>query len=248
MAMKIKAVLMDLGETLIHIPFGKKEWVEKVRLKETWGTLRKLGLDVEFERFIDVLKRVREKTAKLCEKNSVEITIKKVFHETLEKLRLDAAPLMLVKLERAYYRAELEAWHVFQDSFEALEKLRRLDVKMAVVSNSRSDWMVRKLVSKLGLSSYFDVVTTSAELGVRKPREEPFLKTLKALNVESEEGVMIGDTYETDILGAKKIKMRTIYVQRDVYNLLKHFKEPPDAIVSSILQAAGTVESWIKGS
>lgn len=247
MGVRIRAVLMDLGETLAHIPFEIKGWVEEVRLKESWETLTKFGVNVEFERFIKVFKEVRGKTAELCERNSVEIPINRVFHITLEKLRVDTKPLVLMELERAYYRAEVEAWLVLPDTFEALEKLSRLDVKMAVVSNSRSDWMVRKVISKLGLNSYFKVVTTSAELGVRKPRKEPFLRALEALKVKPEGCVMIGDTYETDILGAKNLGMKAIYIQRDPCSELKHFITPPDAVVTSAMQAVATLESWMRG-
>jgi predicted HAD superfamily phosphohydrolase YqeG len=49
------------------------------------------------------------------------------------------------------------------------------------------------------------------------------LRTLEALKVKPEESVMIGDTYETDILGAKNLGMKAIYIQRDPCNELKYF-------------------------
>lgn len=237
---------MDLGETLIHIPVEKKGWIEETRLKETWEMLTKTGVNVEFEKFNDVFIEVEEKTAALCERDGVEIPIKQVFLETLKKLKVNAAALRLDELEQAYYRSEIESWRLFPDSVEALEKISQLNLKMAIVSNSRSDWMVRRVVSKLSLTPYFDVITTSAELGLRKPRKEPFLKALKALKVKPEEGVMVGDTYETDILGAKNLGLKAIHIQRNPYTKLNNFKIKPNVAVKSILQAATTVERWVK--
>ncbi len=85
----------------------------------------------------------------------------------------------LKRLKQVYYRIEVELWHLFLDTVEAPEKIRQLGIKIGGFSNSRNDWMVAAVISRLWLDTSLDVVAASAELGVRKLRKEPSLKDLR---------------------------------------------------------------------
>lgn len=55
-------------------------------------------------------------------------------------------------------------------------------------------------------------IVLSFETGHRKPEPTNFLKALDELGVEPEEAVMVGDTYQHDILPAIELGMHTIWV------------------------------------
>ena len=65
----------------------------------------------------------------------------------------------------------------------------------------------------LNLYHYFDVVITFDDSGERKPSSKPFQLWLKTLNLEPKETIMVGDWPERDVVGAKKIGMRTAFAR-----------------------------------
>ncbi len=242
----IKAVLIDLGETLTHIPPEQKGVIERQRLEETWSALTRLGMNADFEMFSTGFQEISKRTSELCERESIEIPIDEILAGALNRLGFKAVRGgSLAELERAFYRTEIAAWRLFPDSIEALERIKRLPVKVGVVSNSRSDWMVREVTTRLGLAPYFDAVVTSAESRIRKPGTKPFLKALKTLNVRRQETVMVGDTFKTDIVGAKRLGMRAILVLRNSH-LVEQDGVRADATVRSLVEAASIIEGWLE--
>jgi len=54
-------------------------------------------------------------------------------------------------------------------------------------------------------------VTTSEEVGVKKPNPLIFTSALKKAKVNANNSIMIGDTFEADILGAEAVGMKTLF-------------------------------------
>ncbi len=101
--------------------------------------------------------------------------------------------------------------------------------------------MVRETVRRVGIDTFFGIIVTSAQLGVRKPRPEPFLEALTALNSAPMEGVMVGDTISTDIRGARALSMKAIHInrRRDEWEDVR-----PDVEVDSLNDACSIIEEW----
>lgn len=70
--------------------------------------------------------------------------------------------------------------------------------------------ILREVMRRDGVLSYFDALTFSDELGAAKPQPEPFLHTLDVLGVEATEAAHIGDLPETDLRGARRVGMKAI--------------------------------------
>lgn len=70
--------------------------------------------------------------------------------------------------------------------------------------------VLRDIMRRDRLLSYFEVLTFSDELGAAKPQPKPFLRTLNLLNVEAAEAVHIGDLPETDLRGARGVGMKAV--------------------------------------
>lgn len=62
-----------------------------------------------------------------------------------------------------------------------------------------------------GIFNYFATVTSSEEVGVKKPNPLVFKTALTKARVAPVNSVMIGDTFEADILGAEAVGMHTLY-------------------------------------
>jgi len=70
--------------------------------------------------------------------------------------------------------------------------------------------VLREVMRRDGLLSYFSVETFSDEIGVTKPEPEAFVRTLKALDTPVSAAAHIGDLPETDMVGARAVGMRAV--------------------------------------
>jgi HAD superfamily hydrolase (TIGR01509 family) len=86
---------------------------------------------------------------------------------------------------------------------EAVERLRRLGLELAVVSNW--DVALREHLAGIGLGGL--TVVTSAEAGAPKPDPAVFLLALERLDVRPERALHVGDS-EADEEGARAAGMR----------------------------------------
>lgn len=94
------------------------------------------------------------------------------------------------------------------DGFLDFIKAVRLKYKLAIISNDSSRWS-KYLREKFNINQYFDVISISGDLGIRKPDDRIFRLTIEKLAVRAEECMYIDDRrgyLET----AKKVGINTI--------------------------------------
>ena len=84
---------------------------------------------------------------------------------------------------------------------EALERLKRAGVRLAVVSNS--DGRAATALAAAGLLDAFELVIDSGEVGVEKPDPRIFQIALERLGVDAADALYVGDLYEVDVVGAR---------------------------------------------
>jgi len=91
---------------------------------------------------------------------------------------------------------------------ETLEKLRHL--KKAVISNKTED-LSRRLLEKLNLAQYFDLIIGSDTAGERKPSPVPVLYIISRLDASPRESLIVGDS-SYDIEAGRKAGISTVAV------------------------------------
>jgi putative hydrolase of the HAD superfamily len=118
------------------------------------------------------------------------------------------------------YRAALEmedAWsharhfELYDDALPTLDVLRAHGLKIGLLSNSARD--LDEFVRHHGLA--VDAVLTSRSHGKTKPHETIFRRMLELLEVSAGEAVMVGDTIEDDIEGARAVGMHALLLDRE---------------------------------
>ena len=94
-------------------------------------------------------------------------------------------------------------------AIELLEYLRP-KYNMYILSNGFKELQSHKMRTA-GIDKYFDALILSEDIGVNKPNRELYEYALQKTGSKREESIMIGDMFETDIVGAANIGMEQIY-------------------------------------
>jgi putative hydrolase of the HAD superfamily len=95
-----------------------------------------------------------------------------------------------------------------REALSALEERYRL----VLVTNGASCLQREKLAAS-GLRDHFEHVVVSGDLGIGKPEARIFLSALSAAGVRPEEAVMVGDSLERDIRGARRAGIAAIWLR-----------------------------------
>jgi HAD superfamily hydrolase (TIGR01509 family) len=132
------------------------------------------------------------------------------FDLVLDKAGVPASEARTKALDalRAYH-AQHNLWEIIpSDVIPALERLKTLGLRIAVVSNSNGTLCAH--FERIGLSRSVDCVVDSAEVGIEKPDPEIFERTLARLGARRETTVHVGDLYNVDVVGARAAGLRAV--------------------------------------
>ncbi|HBC03499.1 MAG: noncanonical pyrimidine nucleotidase, YjjG family [Aequorivita sp.] len=99
--------------------------------------------------------------------------------------------------------------HLFIGAVDILDYLSQT-YKLHIITNGFEEVQHLKLQNS-GIKKYFNTITTSEEVGLKKPHPVIFETALMKASVASKKSVMIGDSLEADIIGAQKAGMYTLF-------------------------------------
>ena len=98
---------------------------------------------------------------------------------------------------------------LFPFTIETLSYLYK-KYKLHIITNGFQEVQNIKLV-KSGLLQYFKTITTSEQVGFKKPNSQIFKYALNSSGAKINESIMIGDDLDVDIIGAKTFGMKQVY-------------------------------------
>lgn len=114
--------------------------------------------------------------------------------------RSSATDAALAEL-RVYHDAE-NTWDVVPDDAEAtLTRLRSAGLQVVIVSNTNGT--LRRLLDRIGLAPYVDLVIDSSEERIEKPDARIFKIALARSGAGASTTLHCGDLYEIDVVGAR---------------------------------------------
>jgi putative hydrolase of the HAD superfamily len=131
-----------------------------------------------------------------------------------------------VEMERRWVHSA--HFELYDDALPVVEWLRDRGLLVGLLSNSSRDLV--EFVSHHGL--VVDAVLTSHTHGKTKPHETIFRALLQRLGVDAADAVMVGDTVEDDVEGARAVGMRAVLLDRErrypeVHGRLDDLRELP---------------------
>lgn len=203
--MTFKGVLIDFGDTLAFIDEdGNRKYTEAIL-----SVLRKFGYQGSSDGFaVDFDEAIRNST-----KGEVK-NLHEFWNLLLENLGIHNAPAALTReLETIRSRYSTTVFRPYDGAFQVLADLQ-VQYKLALVSNCAVG--TSDVLEDLGLTGYFDCVTLSYQVGVRKPDRLIYLKALECLQLEPHDCIFVADEI-SDLEGARDVGMRTLLVRQGVH-------------------------------
>jgi len=138
-----------------------------------------------------------------------------------------------------YFGLKKTPWHSedevpFDDASDTLVYLKSRGYKLGIIANQVEGTAQR--LEAFGMLKYFDVLATSAELGVAKPDKLIFEKALEFAGCLPQNSAMVGDRLDNDIYPAKASGMKTVWIRKglSVHQHIDLAKNNADWIIDNL--------------
>lgn len=212
--MSIKAVIFDLGSTLIYFD-GDFPEVARDADEQLLAHLQEQGMQLDPGQFLGEFRKRLNDYYVQRDTEFVEHTTNYILRTLLAELGYPnvSEEALHSALERLYAVSQ-EYWLAEEDTLPTLEALRQAGYRMGIISNAADDADVQTLVDKAQVRPYMDFVLSSAACGVRKPNPAIFKIAMKNWDFEPQEVAMVGDTLGADILGAYFAGLYSVWITR----------------------------------
>ena len=198
----LKAVFFDFGGTLMS-----NESDEKAHYHLMESVKNKYGLNESVEK---LLKNYREFTHSYptpveYRKNFGRENIMNAFMKILRNKSPDYEWFWVqyLKMHKKHVR-------LYVGALEALSWVKNNGFHLGMISDIDSDYLYEQLEA-LNIKKVFGSITTSEEVGYRKPDKRIFIKALGKAKCSGNEAVYVGDKIDRDIVGGKNVGMKTIF-------------------------------------
>lgn len=129
------------------------------------------------------------------------------FYKENKKGDLETIKLLNVKMPDWSFEDEI----LYDETEECLRTLSK-KYNIGVIANQELG--TEKRLKALGILQYINLVIASAEEGIAKPDERIFEIALNRAICKPQHAVMVGDRIDNDIIPAKELGMKTIWIRQ----------------------------------
>lgn len=138
-----------------------------------------------------------------------------------------------------------ELFRLADGAEQVMKELSDMKCGLGIIANQSKD--IIPLLQSAGLDKYFNVLTVSGVIKMKKPDPGIFHLALKEANREADECIMVGDRLDTDICPANRLGMTTIRVTDSLFALQQPREECeyPAFTVSKLTEVPKVVEKII---
>ncbi len=243
MSTKLKAVLFDMGSTLIEFENYTWDVLGKRCAQGGYDFLKRKDHDLpRFEEFSRTLDEQFLKARSEVKESLNEFRVEKVARGLLGVLNITTSDGLCWGFLDSFYQPITEQLTLMEGALDVLKYFREKGLRIGLVSNTifPAEYHLEEL-KRFGLYPYLEAHHFSSEVGVRKPHPDIFRKTLRELDVKASHAVFVGDRLVEDVGGAQRVGMLGIlrhHENRD-YSAsitpdarIHQLSELPDAVLS----------------
>ncbi|PCJ81059.1 MAG: noncanonical pyrimidine nucleotidase, YjjG family [Bacteroidetes bacterium] len=114
------------------------------------------------------------------------------------------------KLGKHYVETSPFMTHLVKDALEVVKELKNRGHRLIILTNGFEEVQHIK-VNRCGLEPFFEKVLTSDALGIKKPNPGIFKLALHIVGSRVQDAVMLGDSLESDVMGARDSGWGQVY-------------------------------------
>jgi len=241
---RFDAIFFDFGGTLAYFK-GDWDTVMRRAIGALYKSLVEAGLYLS-EHFVDEFFQKLLDYYQERESDLVEHSTQYVLRQSLgERGHSEISKEVVNTAISEFYLVTQAHWLVEEDAMEVLAELQNDGYRLGLISNAADDADVQDQIDRANLRKFFDVILTSAGVGIRKPAAKIFHTALGLMDVRPERAVMVGDTLRADILGAKNAGMFSIWITKwadNPTNRADAITISPDALTADLSKMLTLVE------
>jgi 2-haloalkanoic acid dehalogenase type II len=211
-ALKTRAVLFDLGNTLV------KTWIPEVAYQKV---LASLGIKKSVEEIKDAISKTEEEFKK---SNYRSMYGKVNYTEYWEKW--DSLVLKNLRIfDECFAKEILKRWFdyadcvTYPDTKETLARLKQMDLKLGLISTAYEEDITAILERANLEKGLFDIIIGANTIKKEKPHPDVFRYALRKLKVKPEETLFVGDHIDNDYKGARAVGIHALLIQRESRSL-----------------------------
>ena len=242
-----RAVLFDMGSTLIYMD---DSWAKSLDESGVvlYQALTELGYHLNPETFPQAFVEKLRSYYEERDTEFIEYTTLYILETLLKQTGYSNLPESDLRqaLEQMYAHTEAH-WHTEVDTLPMLQELRRQGYHMGIISNASDDQDVQSLIDMAGIRDFFEIILTSAAVGIRKPHPRIFQIALEFWGISPQECVMVGDTLGADILGARNAGLSSVWITRraDTPDNRDHLDTIlPDRTIATLAELPPLLQHW----
>lgn len=203
----IKGILIDLDNTLYSY-----DECHEIGLKSSFEHLNRTHSSITNDQFQSLYKNIQKELKNRLPQRAASHHRLLYFQSILEKLDI-WTPSLCLDLYQAYWSSFLNKMKLFDGAIEFLKTLTLKNIPVVIVTDLTAQIQFEKL-EKLAISQYIKFVVTSEEIGIEKPDQKVFQAALNKIVCNPSEVIMIGDSFEKDILGSKLSGIKAIWFDK----------------------------------
>lgn len=198
----IKDIFFDLDHTLWDFDKNSALTFQKI--------FKQNNIEVELNEFLKIYEPLNLNYWKLYREDKIDKKSLRYgrLSDTFQAIDYKVTDVIIHQLSEDYISFLTTYNHLFDNTLEILEYLNP-NYNLHIITNGFKEVQQGKL-KKAKIGHYFDTVTNSEMVGVKKPNPKIFQHALQLANANPEHSVMVGDNYEADILGALNIGLDAI--------------------------------------
>lgn len=168
-------------------------------------------LEINLEKFLAAYTPINENYWKLYRDNMISKEDLRTgrLKDCFESLKFEISPVIVELLSTEYIKFLPEFNNLLVHTHDTLNYLHT-KYKLHIITNGFEEVQHIKLKNSK-IATFFKTVTTSEEAGVKKPHPQIFQLALEKSGAKAAQSIMIGDSYEADIVGAQKMGMHSIF-------------------------------------
>lgn len=203
--MKYTSIIFDLDHTLLDTEQNNKEAIEEVYHYYSFDKYYKTFdefYSIYLPHNLDLWRKYEQKKV-----SKDDMMLLRFYTPFVHIEGLTSEKALIINndyLDRVSYKGK-----VIDGAFEILDELKPR-FPLYILSNGFNEVQYKKMDSA-GLTPYFEKIILSDHIGINKPDPALFDYALKEIGTKAEESVMIGDNWNSDIMGAKSAGIDQIW-------------------------------------